>query len=613
MAWVLLCAGCSRCEDEADTDPSRTVGWTRHDLLDAVVATDVDVRVRIRFLGQGVPAQPARRAEPQKRRRRMAGEIRAHEAPANHDLRWTLQLGQDPYLSYVPFNVSEAGCRRRYRVQAMGRGGELVDVDVRAAGEPTFFALAAVEIPLDRFAGDRIDLVMRLETEGEGCGATIAAWGRPAVYSRRPIVHRPGTGEQPNIVLLGLDTLRADALGVYGREPSPTPAIDRFAAQSDVWLEAFSTFNVTTPSFASILTGLYGKNHGVYDFQTWLGEEHATLGELLAAAGYETGAIVSAHHLGHRQSGLRRGFETFQAARTQNAAAEAVGLAMEWIVQRRRPFFLWLHLFDPHTPHTPPDPYARGRRPLGVGLGPVRQWTPFREPGPDAPAYDDPKLGGHRDLYTSEVAYTDHQVGRLLDFLDDRGLFENTVIALVADHGENLGEHGIFYRHRGLWDTTTHVPLMIRRAGNARTGRRIPGLVQTLDLFPTLLAAAGVEAPPQDGVDLRRLERGRRSVFAEAAARKGAMIRTPTHFLFLSTHEDRLVGIEKRSYLFDVIADPRQERDLAGTGSEVEARLRAALESWLEERRASGPATSVPLSDEEMRQLRSLGYVSTLR
>jgi len=207
------------------------------------------------------------------------------------------------------------------------------------------------------------------------------------------------------------------------------------------------------------------------------------------------------------------------------AAELGVDQTLDWVAvhcTRPRPFFVWLHLFDPHTPHTPPDPYADGLRPAGpMGLGPVRAWVPFRELGPRG--FDEPVLGGNRDLYDGEVAYVDRQVGRLLDGLASRGLLDTTLVALVADHGENLGEHGLLYRHVGLFDTTTHVPLLVRWPGPPRPGRRFDGLVQTIDLFPTLLAAAGLPVPPQDGIDLRRLSPATRTAAADGAGGWGSV------------------------------------------------------------------------------------------
>jgi arylsulfatase A-like enzyme len=505
-------------------------------------------------------------------------------------------------------------------------------------------APAAVELALAPWAGGTVDVLFELRPLAAAPAAAVtpappvpptALWGSPAVYSRRVPAAAPapgadgpiGEGAAPavpptaraNVLLLGLDTLRADALGPWGRSPSLSPEIDRLAAASDVWLDAFATFNVTNPSFASILTGLYGKNHGVYDLSTPLPRAHTTLPELLRRKGYDTLAVIAARHLGDHNSGLGQGFQEVTLAGEHFAAELAVDMAMDWIAspeREGRPWLAWVHLFDPHTPHTPPRPYALGSRPAApYGLGPVAAWTPFRTPGPRA--FDDPVLGGQRDLYDGEVAYLDRQVGRLLGFLGSRELLERTIVVLVADHGESLGEHGILYRHVGLHETTTHVPLMIRwpagvEAGGEPQGRRRRGLVQTIDLFPTLLAAVGLPVPPQDGEDLRELtapgRRGRRAVFAEHAARLGVMVRTPEHKLILSEGNQRF--FPDGPALYDLRADPREERSLAGRGLAAERELGELLRRWLAARRRP-PAEARPraLDEEERRRLEALGYL----
>jgi arylsulfatase A-like enzyme len=465
-----------------------------------------------------------------------------------------------------------------------------------------------------------VDLLFQIDAPADtlvpvpGRPFPTALVGSPAFYQRQPLPRGEPAAERPdrpNILLIGIDTLRADHLGAWGRTPSLTPSMDRLAGQSDVWLDAYTAFNVTNPSFVSIQTGLYGKNHGVYDLQTPLPQSHTTLAEHLRGAGYETLAIISASHLGDHNSGLGQGYQEVTRATEHFSGELAVDMALDWIATRkgRNPFFVWLHLFDPHTPHTPPQPFALGFRPANAsGLDPVRAWVPFRQPGPRS--FDEPVLGGNRDLYDGEVAYLDRQIGRLLAFLESRGVLETTLVALVADHGESLGEHGILYRHVGLHDTTTHVPLMIRWPGRERTGRRIEGLVQSIDLFPTLLEAAGLQVPPEDGIDLRELtgagKHGRRAVFAEHSGKLGLMVRTLDYKYILSQGNTRF--IPDGAYLYDLKADPGETRNLAGTGLPVEQRLGDLLRRWLVDRRSSPGTRQREQSDEEKARLKALGY-----
>jgi arylsulfatase A-like enzyme len=551
--------------------------------------------------------------------KRTAGQVHALEQRASSRVRWTLQPGRDAYFSFVPLG-STNGCECTYRIGIRESPDQLKEL-FQVAAEPVGpLAQAAVETDLAAYAGRKIDLLLQID--GSAAHAPdqpvpSALWGSPAVYSRKdlPAAKQASEGNRPNILLIGIDTLRADALGAWGKEPSPSPALDRLAGESDVWLDAYTAFNVTNPSFASILTGLYGKNHGVYDLQTPLPRSQTTMAEQLAGAGYDTLALISASHLGDHSSGLGQGFAEVHTATEQSAAEMNVGTTMDWLAShagRKRPFFIWLHLFDPHTPHTPPEPYALGFRPAEVaGLSPVRAWIPFRQPGPRG--FTEQVLGANRDLYFGEVAYLDRQVGRLMDFLESRGLLRNTVVAVVADHGENLGEHGIRFRHVGLFETTTHVPLMIRWPERREPqGRRIEGLVQTLDLYPTLLGAAGLKANTTDGQDLRELtgegHTGRRAVFSEHAGRLGVSVRTREHRYGLNQGN---APFPDGPYLYDLKADPQETQNLAGRGLPIEKELNGLLLRWLADRRKSATPQSRDLTEEEIQKLRALGYMGT--
>jgi arylsulfatase len=626
---LLLLAGLlilPSCRPKSATESAGA--WARFDLWQSapiVESTPLDWKEatfrRISYLGAEevrdmrlVPAQQLI-AFP----KRTAGQVRALEQRASSRVRWTLQPGRDAYFSFVPLG-STNGCECTYRIgirESPDRLKELFQVAAEPVGP---LAQAAVEVDLAAYAGRKIDLLLQID--GSSAHAPdqpvpSVFWGSPAVYSRKdlPATKQASEGDRPNILLIGIDTLRADALGTWGREPSPSPALDRLAGESDVWLDAYTAFNVTNPSFASILTGLYGKNHGVYDLQTPLPRSQTTLAEQLAGAGYDTLALISASHLGDHSSGLGQGFAEVHTATEQSAAEMNVDTTMDWLAShagRKKPFFIWLHLFDPHTPHTPPEPYALGFRPAeAAGLSPVRAWIPFRQPGPRG--FTEQVLGANRDLYFGEVAYLDRQVGRLMDFLESRGLLRNTVVAVVADHGENLGEHGIRFRHVGLFDTTTHVPLMIRWPERREPqGRRIEGLVQTLDLYPTLLGAAGLKANATDGQDLRELtgegHTGRRAVFSEHAGRLGVSVRTREYRYGLNQGN---APFPDGPYLYDLKADPQEEQNLAGRGLPTEKELNGLLLRWLADRRKSATPQSRDLTEEEIQKLRALGYMGT--
>jgi arylsulfatase len=542
------------------------------------------------------------------------GQVHALEQLAGSRLKWHMEIGDNAYFSYVPLGAEKpCPCTYRMGIRKDGKLQELSKVTVQPIGP---VAPAAIEVDMTAFAGQELDLLLQIDGPTDlvpGMPVPAALWGSPMLYQKKTVA--ASVPSHPNILLIGVDTLRADAVGVYRpRRPSLTPSIDRLAGHADVYLHAWSTANSTNPSFASIHSGLSPKNTGVYDLHTRLPADRPTLAAELGRAGYDTMAVISAHHLGDHNSGLARGFATVTTAPEHFAGELPVDLAMGWIAERApragaRPFFVWLHLYDPHTPHVPPQPYADGFVPAEpAGLSPVAAWAEFRRRGPRG--YTEPVLAGSKDLYDGEVAYVDRQVGRLVGFLESRGMLDHSVVAVVADHGANAGAPHLLFRHLGLWDTTTHVPLVVRWPGAAPEGRRIAGMVQTIDLFPALLKAAGVPPPPSDGRDLRELtapgRSGRPAVFAEHANRAGAMVRTAAYQYIVSKGNAR--AVPDGPYLYDLAADPTEVTNLAGRGLPVESQLAADLARWQSERRPGAAATPQSVSREDAARLRSLGY-----
>lgn len=621
---ALLAAGCRR------TGAGHGRPWVRLDLW----ATKPEVEIeqadsgrrpfnrRISFLGADEVRDLAKVPAAQLAAfpRQTSGQIRALEQVGGTRLKWHVRLGEEAYVSFTPLG-HEGGCTCSYRFGIRDSHGGIHELFKAEAAPVSRFAPQVQEVDLAEWAGTEVDILMQIDRPPDvvaGRPFPSVLWGSPALYGRGELP-AAARRDRPNVLLIGIDTLRADRLGAWGRKPSLTPSLDRLAAESDVWLNAFSTFNATNPSFVSIMTGLYGKDHGVYDLRTALPPGAATLAERLAGAGYETMAVISVRHL--KNAGLAPGFAEVTRAEEHFAGELAVDQTLDWLagqLGRPRPFFVWLHLFDPHPPHTPPRPYAEGMRPAeAAGLAPVRAWVPFRAPGPRD--FAEPILGADRDLYDGQVAYLDRQVGRLLDALASRGVLDSTVVAVVADHGESLGEHGVRYRHVGLHDTTTHVPLMIRwpraeRREPGEGGRRFSGLVQTIDLFPTLLAAAGAAVPPQDGIDLRQKGgsrpgqvEGRRVVFAEHSGKLGAMARTRDfHYIVSQGNTD---VFPDGASLYDLKADALETTNLAGRGLPAERELAGLLQRWLAQRRprAAEPRTA-PLSQEDADRLKALGY-----
>ena len=546
--------------------------------------------------------------------------LRALALAPGKALRWRLALGGQPTLRTRPIATGDCGLRLE-----VAAGGErsLLHQSWLSAPEPTFIPPDFLTVDLGRWAGQEIELAASAEekTPGSCAGVRLATASvveqLPRQRQARSLRSQVSVaiGRHPprfNVVLLSVDTLRADALGYWGRSPSPTPAIDRLAARGDTFLRAHSTINNTNPSFISMMTGLYAKDHRVYDLVTPLPDSHQTLIEYFDRAGYVTRAVLAATHLGSN-AGLRQGVHGLIQPVGQFYGETVTSQALQFLQEPAsmpEPFFLWLHYFDPHVPHNPPSPWASGLVPgKRDGLRPVLDWQPFRPVGLLPFEHRPPRfLDGNRQLYQAEVAYLDRQVEKVMLALEEQDLLERTLVVLVADHGETLGERGNFFDHVGLHANTTHVPLILLRPGQHH-GRVFPGLVQNFDLFPTVLKLAGLE--PAAAIDARDLyalgEKGRPVVFAEHANNSGAMVRTSRHLLYRNAADPLF---PRGDFFYDLETDPGEEQNLAGRGEPEEARLAAALDGFLAKKRDLEAVAPLEIAPEERERLRALGYVN---
>ncbi len=556
-----------------------------------------------------------------------AGIMQGVQQRAGTRLVRRIDLGTDSSLEFFPLPHDGVWCQCTLVVSvaeasAVGDGARAQVVARVEMPAPSRFGPAAQQVALNAWDETVVDLVFEVESTIDSTSQD-ALWGSPSVVTRRDPVALAieRTDERKNVLLIVVDTLRADALGTWGRQPSVTPTLDSLASESQVWLDAYSSLNSTNPSFASLFTGLFAKNHGIYDHRTNLGEERVTLAERFQDAGYRTMTVMSARHVGLAH--LDQGFEFAHKTKSVFTAQLAVDQAIRWIdFFGAQPFFAVVHLFDAHMPHTPPMPYAEGLVPARrYCLGPVEEWTPVHQRG--IPELDTNELGGGAaPLYLSEVAYLDRQIDRLLGELEGRGLLESTIIAFTADHGENLGDHGIKYDHAGLFDSTTHVPLMIRWPGEPRRRGEISGLVQNMSLYPTLLEATGQPVPTDiDAVSLLQVDGepapGRRVVFSEHANQEGESIRSTTHRYAMYREPSRFAG----SFLYQVdLSSGSPAKSNAATAEETvnrlaldpetAQRLSKALETWMSLRPYAGEVRPADLDAESLEQLKALGYLN---
>ena len=298
-----------------------------------------------------------------------------------------------------------------------------------------------------------------------------------------------GRTSTPNLVLITLDTTRADRLGPYGYSGVQTPVLDRLAAEGVVFDRAITAAPLTLPAHTSIMSGLYPPRHGVRDNGGFfVRDDTVTLAERLREQGYRTGAFVGAYVLDGRW-GLNQGFDTYHdhfdvsSVSTPSLAAverpgnEVADQAIAWLGETAAPpFFAWIHFFDPHSPYRAPEPYGR---------------LYARQP------------------YLGEIAFADAQIGRVVAFLEQRRLLDNSVVVVVGDHGESLGEHGEGTHGFFVYEATTRVPLIIRTAVEQVHTKRVGTVVRTVDVMPTVLELLGLEtAAGIDGRSLVPLMRG---------------------------------------------------------------------------------------------------------
>lgn len=410
-----------------------------------------------------------------------------------------------------------------------------------------------------------------------------------------------GSSPRWNLLLVTFDTTRADHIGAWGNDTIATPHLDRLAVDGVRFARAFSTIPLTTPSHATILTGKYPFGHGIRDNGTFvLPQDQLTLAEILSAEGYDTAAAVGAFPLVAR-FGLGQGFDLFDdrvAVRWQDLHGERVvptpslffderraGLVNEailpWLRERdERPFFAWIHYYDPHQPLEPPPPF-------------------------DQLYADDP--------YDGEIAYADESIGVVLRHLEELGLDDRTIVVFAADHGEGLGEHQEATHSHLLYNATLHVPLIVRAPGG-RSGAVVEESVGTVDILPTVLDLLGVDAP--DGLHGRSLahhvaprrfaEQPPTELYAESLAPRFSHGWGELRAIIEGPHK-LIYG--PRPELYDIEADPRELEDLAGREPEIADRLEARLAWMLRELGASSVDAAVEIDEEARRKLAALGYI----
>ncbi len=424
----------------------------------------------------------------------------------------------------------------------------------------------------------------------------------------------PSPARPERVLLITVDTLRADVLGSYGG-PADTPEIDRWAASGVRFDRAFSASMLTNPSHASILTSLYPRDHGVYDNQSGISDGSRTLAGELGRAGYRTGAVVAFPHLNPNVANLAQGFDRFiPATRSERRAAEQVSFALAEIdALGTDRFFYWLHLSDPHAPYAPE----------GEVRATSETRTPLRRAARVSPGFqrNNPwfesafKRFEHTeelyDRYVAEVEAVDRALVRLRQALEARDLWEQTLVVLTSDHGENFGEHDMWFHHGGLYDASVRVPLLIRGPGLRPRVERLP--VEHVDIAPTVLELLDLPRwQPMRGRDLvvPAAEQERHYAFSEHMMAQAVAVRDGEWLAILHRKSTR----QFPSYPFEAGRRELWRRNPGGEHLELEPkdypeemrRLGAAIEDYLGAGRTLHARRAV---GQDRESLRALGYI----
>ena len=393
-----------------------------------------------------------------------------------------------------------------------------------------------------------------------------------------------------NVILISIDTCRADHLSCYGFGRKTTPNIDAIADEGVVFENVLSPVPLTLPAHSSMLTGTIPPYHGVHDNLDYrLGDSNVTLAEILKKHGFATGAIISAFVL-DSQFGINQGFDMFNdrfekpqmaGAFSERKAQEASHFAIKWLDQHKNDkFFLFLHYFDPHADYVPPEPFA----------------SKFAD-----------------NLYAGEIAYADYCIGLVILKLKELGLFDSSLVIITGDHGEMLGEHGELTHGYFIYQSAIKVPLIFKLPGQ-RKSKVIKDLVGLIDIVPTVCGLLGIQPSPHvQGENLSRY------LIRKSASKKERHVYTESFYTtkcnansLLGVVTDRFKYIQTtRPELYDLVKNPQESNNLIKQKAQqahiLQDRLRQILKQSI---RKGGPDSKVVLDEQARKRLESLGYVA---
>ncbi len=498
----------------------------------------------------------------------------------------------------------KSGAPATFAVEVREHGAEAwTTVWKRKSGRPEQFDELAVD--LSDLAGRTVDLALSTLLDDDAAAQVFPFWAEPTLLGSAPV-------ERPNIVVLLLDTLRADRLGCYGWERAQTPRLDALAERGVRYSNAWSAAPWTIPSHASLFTSTYVSEHGIWNRWQRIPDSLETVAEVLRSNGYHTAAFTGGGFV-RAQYGLAQGFDVFLTTPSDDATV-GFDRAWEWMRSAGRPFFCFVHTYQVHSPYAPPpDERERlvrsydGELPADVHP-PDHPWGRNREN--ELSAADVRYL---EDLYDAEIAALDGTVGVLLDRLESAGRLDDTLLVVTSDHGEEFNDHGHFDHGMSLYEEQLAVPLLVYQRATFEGGRVVEHPVHGVDLAPTLVRSAGATLPAEwSGVPLS-LEppAAGRPLFVPFLTRSDGMaayaLRLGEHKYIDFPHDRRPCDVLAGPKLFDLSADPDERENLwSADTSERWAEAVRQLETRYPLRAAT---EAVDADDALTSELRALGYL----
>ncbi len=522
----------------------------------------------------------------------------------------------------------------RYQVKIAVSGQEAVLFEMEPDPDQFEKGFVMQQVDLKPYAGEEavLSFVTQSLHPGGAEDSGIPIWINPVVY---PVRER----HSPNIVLVSLDTLRPDYLGCYGNPQSTSPSLDSLAEEGALFLKAYSTSSWTLPAHVSLLTGLDGLRHEVYYPQEQFDPATPTLAEVLQRRGYTTAAFTGGGYLSNVY-GFSQGFDTYQEIRLHgdrairfDEAERLAELAKGWIeTNRDKPFFLFLHTYQPHDPYANLSGLGRMFLAEGATWDQVQMESLFQGRGRFNTEFTPEEKANIIGLYEGEIRYTDEMfVQQVLDALKKSGLYENTLIIFLSDHGEEFYEHESWLHDHSLYEEGIRIPLIMKFPEGRFSGKRVSDLMRITDIMPTILDFAGIETEGLglDGDSLFPILEGRekqpREVMSDLALRQfpdpptvisliRGNLKVIVHKQLGSPYSER-VSSEFNDYyveLYDLEQDPGETRNLAQDGryrNEVVQFVREIHTLFQEAKANRTQKNQVEMDRSLEERLRALGYI----